>query len=77
MSSIEQTLIEHHHSQGDNKIRLWREMNTSTGMLYLVRFYDSTGSCYSSVDKIDEGGVVSEVKRCHRLDEGKMLKSIR
>lgn len=76
MSNTERILIDYHRSKGDSKVRLHREVLTSEGILHLMRFYNSFGSCYSSLDKIDENGVVSEIARCHRLDERKTLDPI-
>ena len=77
MRNPERILIDYHRSRGDSKVRLRREVPTSDGTLYLMRFYNSFGSCYSSLDRIDENGVVIELKRCHQLDERKMLDSMR
>ena len=77
MSNIERMLIAYHHDRGDHKVRLRHELITSEGTLYLMRFYNAFGSCYSSLDRIDENGVVVEVQRCHQLDERKMLDSIK
>lgn len=73
MSNAEQTLIDYHRARGDSKVRLRGEVLTPRGSLYLVRFYNVFGSCYSSIDMIDENGVVNELNRCHQLDERKML----
>ena len=73
MSNTEQTLIDYHRARGDSKVRLRGEVLTPRGSLYLVRFYDDRGSCYSAIDMIDENGVVNELNRCHQLDERKML----
>jgi hypothetical protein len=51
-------------------------VNTDDGVIYLMRFYNPLGSCYSSLDKIDENGAVIELDRCHQLDERKMLDSV-
>lgn len=75
MSNAEQILIDYHHAQGDSKVRLRREVVSPEGTLYLMRFYNSFGSCYSSLDRIDGNGVVTELNRCHQLDERKMLDS--
>lgn len=74
MSDIEQILIDYHRSRGDSKARLRFTLKTSEGEFHLMRFYNSSGSCYSSLDRIDENGVVVEVARCHQLDERLMLK---
>lgn len=74
MSNVERTLIEHHRTLGDSKVMLRDTLDTSDGELHLMRFYDPSGSCYSSLDKIDENGVVIEVDRRHRLDERAMLR---
>lgn len=73
MSNVEQTLIDYHRARGDSKVRLRGEVLTPRGSLYLVRFYNVFGSCCSSIDMIDENGVVNELNRCHQLDERKML----
>ena len=77
MSNPERILIDYHRSRGDSKVRLRREVPASDGILYLMRFYNPSGSCYSSLDKIDENGVVVELKRCHQLDEREMLDSMK
>ena len=77
MSNVERMLIAYHRDRGDHKVRLRHELITSEGTLYLMRFYNAFGSCYSSLDRIDENGVVVEVQRCHQLDERKMLDSIK
>lgn len=74
MSEIELILVKYHHDRGDHKVRLRQQVLTPDGTLYLVRFYNAFGSCYSSLDKIDENGVVLEIMRCHQLDERQMLK---
>jgi hypothetical protein len=76
MSNAEQILIDYHRSRGDHKIRLRSEIVTSEGSLYIMRFYNPNGSCYSSLDKIDENGVVTEIQRCHQLDERKVIDSM-
>lgn len=76
MIEIESILVDYHQSRGDHKVRLRQQVLTPDGTLYLVRFYNSFGSCYSSLDKIDENGVVLEIMRCHQLDERKMLDSM-
>lgn len=76
MSKIESILVKYHHDRGDHKVRLRQQVLTPDGTLYLVRFYNAFGSCYSSLDKIDENGVVLEIMRCHQLDERKMLDSM-
>lgn len=76
MSNPERLLIDYHRARGDSKVRLRREVLTSEGTLYLMRFYNLFGSCYSSLDKIDENGSVIELDRCHQLDERKMLDSV-
>lgn len=77
MSNAERILIDFHRSKGDSKVRLRSTVNTPDGVLYLMRFYNSLGSCYSSLDKIDENGVITELRRCHQLDEREMLDSVR
>lgn len=72
---IERILIEYHRARGDSKVRLHHELITPGGTLYLMRFYNQFGSCYSSIDEIDENGDVSEIARYHRCDERKMLDS--
>lgn len=74
MSKVERMLIEYHRDRGDHKARLRHEVLTPEGTLYLMRFYNAFGSCYSSLDKIDENGVVIEIERCHQLDERQMLR---
>lgn len=74
MSNVERMLIEYHRDRGDHKARLRLTLNTPDGELHLMRFYNSFGSCYSSLDRIDENGVVIEVARSHQLDERQMLK---
>ena len=73
MSNAEQILIDYHRARGDSKVRLRGEVLTPRGSIFLVRFYNLFGSCYSSLDTIDENGVVLELDRCHQLDERKML----
>ena len=77
MSNTERILIDFHRSKGDGKVKLHDTVDTSDGVLYLMHFYNSLGACYSSLDKIDENGIVREVARCHQLDERKMLDSVR
>lgn len=77
MSNAERILIDYHRSKGDSKVRLRSTVSTSDGVLYLMRFYNPFGSCYSSLDKIDENGVIIELRRCHQLDEREMLDSVR
>lgn len=74
MSNIERVLIDYHRSRGDSKVVLRDPVNTPDGELYLMRFYNEFGSCYSSLDRIDENGVVVEVARCHRVEERQMLR---
>lgn len=73
MSNAEQIIINYHRARGDSKVRLRGEVLTARGPIYLVRFYNDRGSCYSSLDTMDENGVVLELDRCHQLDERKML----
>jgi hypothetical protein len=76
MNNPERLLIDYHRAKGDSKVWLRCEVLAPEGTLYLMRFYNPFGSCYSSLDKIDENGEVVELGRCHRLDERKMLDSI-
>jgi len=76
MSNAEQILIDYHRARGDSRVMLRSEVVTREGSLYLMRFYNPKGSCYSSLDKIDETGAVSEIARCHRLDERKTIDSM-
>lgn len=76
MSNAERVLIDYHRSRGDSKAWLHCKVNTDDGVIYLMRFYNPLGSCYSSLDKIDENGAVIELDRCHQLDERKMLDSV-
>lgn len=75
-ADVELILIDYHRVKGDSKVTLRHEVVTPGGTLYLMRFYNQFGSCYSSLDKINESGGVSEVARCHRCDERKMLDSV-
>ena len=74
MDNVERILIKYHRDRGDSKVRLRSTVTTPTGVVYLMRFYNSYGSCYSSIDRIDENGVVIELERCHQLDERAMLR---
>ncbi len=76
MINAEQIVIDYHRARGDSRVTLRSEVIVPEGRLCLVRFYNPNGSCYSSLDKIDETGMVSEIARCHRLDERKTLDPI-
>lgn len=73
MVDIERALIAYHLGRGDHKVTISDKMVACVGTVYLVRFYNSFGSCYSSIDAVDDTGVVTEIDRRHRFDERKML----
>lgn len=73
MINVERTLIKHHLDKGDHKVTVHARMTASAGTVYLMRFYNQFGSCYSSLDAVDETGVVTEIDRRHRFDERKMI----
>lgn len=75
-TDVELILIDYHRVRGDHKVTVHHEVITPGGTLYLMRFYNPFGSCYSSLDEINGSGGVSEVARCHRCDERKMLDSV-
>ena len=76
MFDVERILSKYHLDKGDHKVTVHARISAPVGTVYLVRFYNPFGSCYSSIDMVDDTGVVTEIDRCHRLDERKMLDSV-